>query len=108
MDPRHSSPPCHVPPPPTPQNAALRPRRTRRGDPPDGRHDRTPGDEVQEGREEPLALLLGVVLPGEVLADGLEFQGRDGQTLAFDSAEDLAYEEALHAVGLDQYQGPLS
>jgi hypothetical protein len=52
--------------------------------------------------------VLGVVLPRDVVADGLEFQGRDGQALAFDSAEDLSDEVSLDAVGLDQNQGPLS
>jgi hypothetical protein len=51
--------------------------------------------------------VLGVVLPGDVVADGLEFEGRDRQALAFDSAEDLTDELPLDAVGLDQNQGPL-
>ena len=44
----------------------------------DDRRDHGPGgDEFQQRREERLAVVLGVVLPGEVVADGLEFEGRD-------------------------------
>ena len=55
----------------------------------DGRHDGPRGDELQQRSEERLALVLGVVPAGEVVADVLEFEGRDGQALAFDTAEDL-------------------
>ena len=37
-----------------------------------------------------LPSVLGVVLPGQVLADVLEFEGRDRQALAFDTAENLS------------------
>jgi hypothetical protein len=48
------------------------------------------------------------MLPGEVVAHGLEFEGPDAQALAFDSAEDLTDQKSLDAVGLYQNKSPLS
>ena len=57
----------------------------KRGDRPralhDGRHDGSRGDELQQRPEERLALVLGVVPAGEVVADVLEFEGRDVRPL---------------------------
>src|SRR5258705_7776149 len=74
----------------------------------DGRHDGPRGDELQQRREERLALVFGIVPTGKVVADVLEFECRDGQALAFDTAEDLPDQAPLDAVGLDQNEGPLS
>jgi len=49
--------------------------------------------------------VFGIVPAGKVVADVLEFEGRDGQALAFDTAEDLPDEAPLDAVGLDQKRG---
>ena len=51
--------------------------------------------------------MLGVVRPGQLIADMLELQGRDGQAFALDAADDLADHPALDTIGLDQYQRPL-
>jgi hypothetical protein len=52
--------------------------------------------------------VLGVVLPGQLHADGLELQRGEGQSLALDAAEHLTDQVPLHAVGLDQHESPLS
>src|SRR5882757_10792551 len=74
----------------------------------DGRHDGPRRDELQQRSEERLVLVLGVVPAGKVVADLLEFEGRDRQALAFDTTEDLPDQSPLDAVGLDQNEGPLS
>ena len=50
-----------------------------------------PAAPLQQRREERLALVFGVVRARQLVADILEFQGRDGDALAFDAAKDLAY-----------------
>ncbi len=55
-----------------------------------------------------LSVVLGVMRAGQLVADVLELQGRDGQAFALDSADDLADHPPLDAVGLDQHKGPLS
>src|ERR1700694_3376754 len=64
-------------------------------------------DELQQRGEERLALVLGVVAPGKVITDALQFEGRDGEALALDSAQDLADQAPLHTVRLNQHEGPL-
>ena len=46
--------------------------------------DRAGGDELQQVAEERLVLVLGVVRRGDLVADVLEFERRDGQAFALD------------------------
>ena len=74
----------------------------------DRRHDGSGGDELQQRVEERFAVVLGVVLAGQLVADVPQLKGRNRQALALDPADYLADQAPLDAVGLDQYQGPLS
>ena len=65
----------------------------------------TSGDDVMNSTSEPkngLPLVLGVMAAGQLVADGPQFQRRDGQALALDAAEDLAHQAPLDPIGLDQ------
>ena len=71
----------------------------------DERDDRAGGDELDELAEERLAVVLGVVLLGEVLGDRHVLGGDDRQALALEAGDDLTGEPARERVGLDQDQG---
>ena len=59
-------------------------------------------------REKRLAVMLGVVRAGQLVADNAHFQRRDGQAFALDTADDLAYQASLDPIGLDQQECPLT
>ena len=69
------------------------------------RDERARGDEVDELAEERLALVLGVVLLGELLARrSAALSASDRQALALEAGDDLAGQAARERVGLDQDQ----
>src|SRR5271154_515910 len=74
----------------------------------DRRHQRSRRDELEQVREERLAVMFGVVLAGQLVADNTHFQRRDGKAFAFDPADDLADQASLYPIGLDQQEGPVS
>src|ERR1700722_12697316 len=73
----------------------------------DRRHQRPRRDELQQGPEKRLAIMLGVVTAGQLLANDPHFQRCDGQAFALDAADDLAHQASLDPVGLDQQESPL-
>ena len=66
------------------------------------RDDRAGGDELDELAEERLAVVLGVVLLGEVLGHLHVAHGDDLQALALEAGDDLAGQAAGEGVGLDE------
>ncbi|COY17944.1 Uncharacterised protein [Mycobacterium tuberculosis] len=50
--------------------------------------------------------MFGVVLAGQLRADGPELQRSDGEAFALDAADDLADQLPFDAIRLDQYQSP--
>ena len=63
------------------------------------------GDELEQPLVERLALVLGVVLLGQLAVDRAQLQRDEVEPLALDPGEDLADQPAPDAVGLDQDQG---
>src|SRR3954453_16345519 len=80
----------------------LPPRRDRARALDDGRHHRPGGDELQQALEERLAVVLGVVLAGQLAIDRAQVHRDDVEALALDAGQDLADQLAAHAVGLDE------
>src|SRR6185312_11714044 len=74
----------------------------------DGRHHRTGGDELQQALEERLAVVLGVVLAGQLPVDRAQVHRDDVEALALDAGQDLADQLAAHAVGLDEDESAFS
>src|SRR5690349_8329669 len=86
----------------------LPPRRDRARALDDGRHHRPGSDELQQALEERLAVVLGVVLAGQLAVDRAQVHRDDVEALALDAGQDLADQLAAHAVGLDEDESAFS
>ena len=66
------------------------------------RHQRAGGDEVDQLLVERLALVLGVVLRGQLAGHGHQLQGDEPQSLALEAGDYLARQVAGKGIGLDK------
>ncbi len=69
------------------------------------RDQRAGDDEVDQLAEERLGGMLAVVGLGDRALKSAQFEGDQGQPLAFQPADDLADEATADAIGLDQNEG---
>lgn len=69
-------------------------------------HHKSRSDELQQRSEEWFAFVFGIVLAGQLLANFLEFQRRDGEAFALHAVDDLTDQPSFDSIRLDQYQGP--
>ena len=68
----------------------------------DERNQRPRGDEADQLLVERLALVLGVMLGGQLAADGLELERHQAQALALEAGDDLSAEVAGEGIRLDE------